>query len=46
MLASGDKVYVIENQKDPALARYAGETVTVTGELQGDTIRATKITKK
>ena len=46
VLASGDKVYVIENQKDPALARYAGETVTVTGELQGDTIRATKITKK
>jgi hypothetical protein len=45
VFASGDKVYVLENQKDPALARYAGQAVTVTGELQGDTIKATKITQ-
>ena len=46
VLAVGDKVYAIENQKDKALARYAGEPVMVTGELQGDTIKAAKITKK
>jgi hypothetical protein len=45
VLASGDKVYVLENQKDPALARFAGQEVTVNGELQGDTIKATKIMK-
>ena len=45
VFASGDKVYALENQKDPALARYAGQAVTVTGELQGDTIKATKITQ-
>ena len=44
VLASGDKVYVLENQKDPALAMYAGRMVTVNGDLQGDTIRAAKIT--
>lgn len=43
VLASGDKIYVLDNQKDPALAMYAGRMVTVTGDLQGDTIRATKI---
>jgi hypothetical protein len=43
VFASGDKVYALENQKDAALARYAGQMVTVTGELQGDTIKATKI---
>jgi len=44
VLAAGDKIYVLENQKDPALALYAGKMVTVDGDLQGDTIRATKIT--
>ena len=43
VFASGDKVYALENQKDAALAQYAGQRVTVTGELQGDTIKATKI---
>ena len=43
VFASGDKVYTLENQKDAALAQYAGEKVTVTGELQGNSIRATKI---
>jgi hypothetical protein len=45
VLASGDKVYTLENQNDPALATYAGQTVTVTGEMRGDTIRASKIMK-
>jgi hypothetical protein len=46
VLAVGDKVYMLENQKDPALARFAGQTVSITGELSGDTIKAAKITKK
>jgi hypothetical protein len=45
VFATGGKVYEIENQKDPALAMYAGESVTITGEMKGDTIRASKITK-
>lgn len=44
VFASGDKVYTLENQKDPTLAQYAGEKVTVTGEMQGNSIKATKIT--
>jgi len=43
VFASGDKVYMLENQKDAALAQYAGQKVTITGELQGDSIKATKI---
>lgn len=45
VFASGGKVYSLENQKDPALAMYAGETVTVTGEMRGNTIVASKISK-
>src|SRR3569832_1642725 len=33
ILSTGGKVYTIDNQQDPALAMYAGEEVTVTGEL-------------
>ena len=46
VFASGDKVYMLQNQKNPALAMYAGQAVTITGTLKGDTIRAAKITKK
>jgi len=45
VLSSNGKVYQIDNQKDAALAMYAGEDVTVTGELNGNTIRASKISK-
>ena len=45
VLASRGKVYMLENQNDPALAMYAGETVTITGELHGNTIAAAKISK-
>jgi hypothetical protein len=45
VLAVGDKVYMLDNQKDPALARFAGQMVTVKGELSGDTIKAAKIMK-
>lgn len=45
VFASGGKVYALENQNDPALAMYAGETVTVSGEMRGNTIVASKISK-
>ena len=46
ILSSKGKVYKLENQKDPALAEYAGKTVTVTGTVKGDTITASKIVAK
>jgi hypothetical protein len=45
IFSSGGKVYTLENQNDPALAMYAGERVTVTGEVRGNTIAASKISK-
>jgi hypothetical protein len=45
VLSSGGKVYMFEKQTDPALATYAGQAVTVRGELHGDTITASAITK-
>ena len=37
------KVYKIANQKLAALQTHAGETVQLTGNLQGDTIKVSKI---
>src|SRR5215470_2123829 len=45
VLSSGGKIYTLENQNDPALAMYAGDRVTVTGEVRGNTIAASKIAK-
>jgi len=45
VLSSGGKIYTLENQNDPALAMYAGDRVTVTGEVRGNTIAASKISK-
>jgi len=45
ILAAKGKLYTLEDQNDPALAMYAGERVTITGEVKGDTIRASKIAK-
>jgi hypothetical protein len=45
VFVTGGKVFTLENQDDPALATYAGEAVTVTGELKGSSIRASKIAK-
>jgi hypothetical protein len=41
----GDKVYSIANQDAPGLAKYAGDSVTVTGTIDGDTITVAKIAK-
>jgi hypothetical protein len=43
VLVVGDKVYKIANQK--AVLKYAGKDVTVDGNVTGDTIEVTKITK-
>jgi len=45
IFASGGKIYTFENQNDAALAMNAGQSVSVTGELRGNTIVASKITK-
>jgi hypothetical protein len=41
----GDKVYSIANQDAPGLAKYAGDSVKVTGKMDGDAITVTKIDK-
>jgi hypothetical protein len=41
----GDKVYGITNQDAPGLAKYAGDSVKVSGTMSGDTITVTKISK-
>jgi hypothetical protein len=41
----GDKVYSIANQDAPGLAKYAGDSVKVSGTMSGDTITVTKISK-
>jgi hypothetical protein len=41
----GDKVYSIANQDEAGLAKYAGDSVKVTGKIEGDTITIAKIKK-
>ncbi len=43
ILVVGDKAYKITNQK--TVLKYAGENVVVDGNVTGDTIEVTKITK-
>lgn len=40
---SGGKVYHIDNQDFADLAKHAGHTVKLTGEMTGDTIKVSKI---
>src|SRR5579884_1683999 len=46
VVVSNGKVYNVSNQKLAALSQYAGEAVSVTGDVQGDTITVTKIAAK
>jgi hypothetical protein len=39
----GGKVYQISNQKFPGLIRHAGETLSVTGDLDGTALTIAKI---
>jgi hypothetical protein len=45
VIVVGDKVYGITNQDAPGLAKYAGDSVKVTGSMSGDTITVAKISK-
>ena len=45
VFTSGGKVYMIANQDNPGLAKYAGENVKVMGKKDGDTITISKISK-
>ena len=46
VFVSDGKVYNISNQKLGALKTHAGETVAVTGTMNGDTVTVSKIAKK
>ena len=39
----GGKVYQIANQKFPGMIRRAGDSITLTGEVDGTTVTVTKI---
>jgi len=43
VFVSGGKVYNISNQDEPELAEHAGHTVTLKGEMTGDTIKVSSI---
>lgn len=45
VLVTEGKTYDLADQKDPALETYAGSMVTVTGELEGETITVSRIEK-
>jgi hypothetical protein len=45
VIVVGDKVYSIANQDAQGLAKYAGDSVKVTGKIDGDTITVAKIAK-
>ena len=45
VLVTDGKVFQIENQALPALQQRAGQMVSVTGAMKGDTITVTKISQ-
>jgi hypothetical protein len=46
VFVSGGKVYNLANQKLAALSERAGETVSLTGNVEGDTITVSKVSAK
>lgn len=46
VFVSGGKVYTVANQKLAALTKYAGENVSVTGDVKGDEITVSKVSAK
>lgn len=46
VFVSDGKVYSIANQSMAALTKYAGQNVTLTGELTGDSLTVSKIAAK
>src|SRR5262245_34105730 len=43
VLVADDKVFELSNQKHPDLAKHAGHTVKLTGELNGKSITVSKV---
>jgi hypothetical protein len=46
VFVSGGKVYNLANQKLAGLSEHAGETVSLTGNVEGDTITVSKVSAK
>jgi len=46
VFVSGGSVYQIDNQSFADLEKRAGQMVEVTGDMKGDTITVSKISKK
>lgn len=46
VFVSDGKVYNISNQKLATLSKYAGEKVSLTGDVDGDNITVTKVAMK
>ena len=46
VFVSEGKIYPISNQRFGGLARYAGQPITLTGELANNTITVSKIEKR
>ena len=44
VFVSDGKVYNISNQDSPLLAMHAGHSVNLTGDIEGDTVKVSKIT--
>lgn len=45
VFVSDGKVYTIGNQNAPGLAKYAGENVKLTGDMNGNSVTVSKIEK-
>jgi hypothetical protein len=46
VFVSGGKVYKVANQNLSALTQHAGETVSLTGNVDGDSITVSKVATK
>lgn len=46
VFVSGGKVYNVANQKLAGLTQYAGDAVSLTGDIEGDTVTVKKISAK
>ena len=44
VFVSGSKVYTVANQNLAALTAHAGETVSLTGDVNGSTVTVSKVT--
>ena len=45
VFVAGDKILRVANQNFADLKQFAGDTVTLTGDVKGDTVTVTKIAK-